>query len=200
MSSFGVTTEIPLEEAAGFFNSIPGRVSGALMSKGFAVGSTPPVVRDNNGQDVPYNGYIPANLTQLTDDQLGWYLGLLSGWLDYVQQELATAQGASRVADAKLEFINAHLLMIHKKEGEKKRPEPERKAMVLIDRRYVEAQSEAIYHETFFRHVKAIAISAEQNYSAISRRISQRQQDIERQKRGNGLGNVAAPFFRQPAP
>lgn len=198
MSNFQVTTEIPLEEAAGFFNSIPGRVSGALAAKGFAVGSTPPIVRDHNGQNVAYNGYIPADLTSLTDDQLGQYLGLLSGWLDYVQQELAAAQGASRVADSKLEFINAHLLMIHKKEGEKKRPEPERKAMVLIDRRYVEAQSEAIYHETFFRHVKAIASSADQNYSAISRRISQRQQDVERQKRGNGVGNLTGAFFRQP--
>lgn len=179
------------------FDSIPQRVGSALAQRGFLNTSTPPTVR-HEGQDVPYNGHIPQDLTALDDRWLGYYLGLLSGWMDYVQQELASAQGASTVADAKLELVNARLLMIHKKEGDKKRPEAERKAMVLIDRRYVEAQSEAIYYETFYRHVKAIATNAEQNYSAISRRISQRQQDVERQKRSIGVNNISGPLFRQP--
>jgi hypothetical protein len=193
-----VTTDITLEEASAIFDSIPGRVSHSLGQRGFLNNSAPPVIKDGAGQDVPYNGHIPQDLTALDDRWLGYYLGLLSGWMDYVQQQLAEAQGASTVADAKLEFIAARLLMIHKKDGDKKRPEAERKALVLMDRRYIEAQSEALYYETYFRHVKAIATNAEQNYSAISRRISQRQQDIERQKRTTGINNISGPLFRQP--
>lgn len=192
-----VTTDISLEEAANVLGTVPARVTQALAQKGFFGNSTPPTVQTAQGQ-VPYNGSIPPDLTSLTDQMLGYYLGLLSGWMDYVQQQLAEAHSSMTTSTAKLEFVNAHLLMIHKKDGEKKRPEAERKAMVLIDRRYVESQAESIYHETFYRHVKAIATSAEQNYSAISRRISQRQQDIERQKRTTGLGNVTGPMFRQP--
>lgn len=200
-TGFNITTDMPLEEAANYFNNIPGRVSAALTAKGFAIGSTPPIVRDSANRDVPYNGTIPADLTKLDDNSLGWYLGLISGWLDYVNQQLAEAHGTMTVAVAKLAFIDAHLLMIHKKDiqnGDKKRPEAERKALVLTDRRYVEAQSESIYYETFYRHVKAIAESADQNYSAISRRISQRQQDIERQKRTTGVGNATNSFFQRP--
>jgi len=101
------------------------------------------------------------------------------------------------VAEGKLNMVEAHLLMVHKKDGEKKRPEPERKAMVLTDRRYIEAQANAIYHETYYRYVNAIYKNADQNYTAISRRISQRQQDVERQKRTSGFGNISGPMFRQ---
>jgi len=181
------------------FNAVPMKVQTMLLQKGFGGAPNPPQVQDQaTGQTVPFNGRIPTDLTALNDDWLGYYLGLLSGWMDYVQQQLAEAHSSMRIANEKLEFVNAHLLMIHKKDGEKKRPEPERKAMVLIDRRYVEAQAEAIYHETYYRHVKAIAETAEQSYSAVSRRISQRQQDIERQKRQTTVSNVSGPLFHRP--
>ncbi len=193
-----VNADVTLEEASARFDTVSGRVSGQLAAKGFITAPVPPRVQDASGNEVPYNGWIPPDLTALSDNQLGWYLGMLSSWFDYVQQQLAEAQGAMTVATAKLEFVNAHLLMIYTRDGEKKRSEPERKALVLVDRRYVEAQTESIYYETYFRHVKAIASAAEQNYSAVSRRVSQRQQDVERQKRVGGLGNIGGTFFRQP--
>lgn len=199
MGNFNISTEITYDEASGLFATIPGRVTGSLAAKGLITGATPPSFRNPQGQEQVYNGWIPPDLTQLSDDQLGWYLGMLSGWLDYVQQQLSEAHGAMTVTEKKMEFVEAHLLMIHKQNPEgKKRPEPERKAMVLIDRRYVEAQTESIYHETYYRHVKAIAAAAEQNYSAVSRRISQRQQDVERNRRTTGVSNVTGPLFHRP--
>lgn len=200
MSTFKVETEINLEEASQKFGTVAGRVQGALAGKGLLSTATPPVYINQQGQQQQYNGWIPSDLTQLNDDALGGYLGLLSGWLDYVQQQSAEAHSAMTIADKKLEFVEAHLLMIHKRdETNKKRPEPERKAMVLIDRRYVEAQTESIYHETYYRHVKAIVTAAEQNYAAISRRISQRQTDIERQRRTSSTGNATpmGPMFKR---
>lgn len=200
MSGLQIDPSIQFQDACAAFDCVPTRVQQQLASKGLITGdAAPPFVKDQRtGQEVPYNGWLPPDLTQLSDEHLGWYLGMLSGWSDYVERQLAEAFGAMTVAKAKLEFVNAHLLMIHKKEGEKKRPEPERKALVLIDRRYVEAQAGTIYHETYYRHVKAIANTASQNYSAVSRRISQRQQDIERQKRTVSVGNIGGALFRQP--
>ncbi len=191
-------TDISLEDASGIFKAVAPRIDAQLAQKGFITATAPPMMQGQNGQPMPYNGYVPPDLTQLDDNTLGWYLGMISAWLDYVQQQLAASYRDMTTSTAQLEFVNAHLLMIHKREGEKKRPEPERKAMVLIDRRYVEAQAEAIYFETYYRCVKAIATAAEQNYAAISRRISQRQQDIERQKRTTGIGNIGGSYFKQP--
>lgn len=195
MSNFNVNTEMPLTEASALFDNIHQRVGVALAGKGL-VGNTQPPMVSQNGQNVPYNGYIPADLTSLDDNGLGWYLGMLSVWQDYVSEQLAEAIAQKTIAENKLNMVEAHLLMVHKKDGEKKRPEPERKAMVLTDRRYIEAQATAIYHETFYRYVNAIYKNADQNYTAISRRISQRQQDVERQKRTSGFGNVSGPMFR----
>jgi hypothetical protein len=198
MSGFQVSTESTLEEASERFATVDARVRQTLANKGFAGTAVPPICLNAQGQQQVYNGWIPPDLTKLKDDELGGFLGLLSGWLDYVQQQLADAHGSMTIANAKLEFVNAHLLMIHKREGDKKRPEPERKAMVLIDKRYIEAQTESIYNETYYRHVKAIATAAEQNYSAVSRRISQRQQDVERQRRTTGALNApVGPFFQR---
>lgn len=194
-----ITTEISLEEASTLFNAAHEKVNASLAQKGFFGNVTPPMVRSPSGADVPYNGQIPPDLTNLTDDGLGWYLGMLAGWMDYVEQELAKAHGAYTAATMKLEYIDARLYMAHKKDpaDNKKRPEQERKAMVLVDRRYVEAQAEALYHETFYRHVKAISGAAEKNYASLSRRISQRQQDIERQKRNTSVGNMTGPAFQR---
>jgi hypothetical protein len=190
---------MPLDEATALFTGVHMRVGQQLAQKGLQGNARPPVIRNQQGQEEAYNGYLPSDLTQIDDNGLGWYLGMLSGWLEYVQQQLAEASAGMTVANAKLEFANATLLMIHKKDHlDKKRPEPERKAMVLIDRRYVEAQAEAMYHETYYRYVNAIFKAADQNYTAVSRRITQRQQDIERQKRSTGVGNITGPLFRQP--
>lgn len=191
---------MPLDEIGARLNSIPDRLNQELGKKGFLGAHAAPVVTDARGQTVAYTGEIPPDLTILDDRQLGWYLGMLSGWMDYVQRQLAIAQTHMSVSQAHLEATEAHLLMVHKKDpadGDKKRSEAERKAMVLTDRRYVEAQSEAIYHETFYRYVNAIFKAADQNYNSVSRRITQRQQDIERDKRGTNVGaKLSSPTFR----
>jgi hypothetical protein len=187
---------ISTEEATTLLGHIQGKVFNQLSQRGFSQPPQPTVQVPGGTQ--PYNGYIPPDLVKLSDDELGYYLGMLSTWLDYVQVQLAEAHMNYITAEKRLEFVEAKLYMLHKtdKEGGKKRTEHERKSLVITDRRYVEAQAEAIYSETYHRYVKAIATGAEQNYAAVSRRISQRQQDIERGKRGTNVSNIpSGPFF-----
>jgi hypothetical protein len=169
-----------------------------LRAKGFGNAKIPSV--DTPAGPQPYQGNVPHNLPELTDDQLGFHLGLLSEWNNYVQQQLAESDVHLQKVKAILEHVEAKLRIAYTRDEEdKKRSNPERDDMMTADRRYIEANSHVIYWETLFTHIKAIANSADQAYSAVSRRITQRGQEIDRNNRSgslNGHSNIpAGPLF-----
>lgn len=194
--SKGLTVDYrtPLEEGQQLYARAAEQVVQTIASSGFVLPQVPRFVDQNQN---PLNGQLPPNLTDLTDDQLGWWLGYLSSWSDYVQNKLAEAELQMNSCAAALEFVEADLRISYKyDEHAKKRTDTERKDRVRIDRRYVEARTQSLYTESVYRYTNAIARAAERNWNSVSRRITQRGQDLERHRRDQGVGSITAPFRR----
>ncbi len=202
MSSFKIDNSISLDDGLAIYQS---RLAAAYTTIGQKGYPTPvaPTMQTLQGA-VPYRGELPPDITSLTDDQLGTYMGLLSEWNSYVQFQLAEADANLTQAKAALALTEAKLRVMHRLDDEgKKRSNPERDDYVQSEKAFVEANSLVIYWDTVWRFTRAIAWNAEHAFSTISRRITQRGQDIERQRREGGVTghtNLAptGPLFGPP--
>lgn len=185
MSNFA-PVGMSIEEGANLYTDRSRAALDALSKKGFG-SPNPPMVQTSAGL-MPYQGTIPPNLPDLDDNMLGYYMGLLSEWNSYVQSQLAEASVQYTNAKAILEHTEAKLRIAYQvDENDKKRSNPERDDYMTTDRRFIEAKSNVIYWDTLYTSIKAIANSAENAFSAVSRRITQRGQEIDR---GNRTGAV----------
>lgn len=200
MSNFNPNIEMSLEDGLGLMRQRAGEGRDNIYQRGFAM-PRQPFVATTAGQQ-PYRGELPPDLTALRDDELGTTLGLLTEWNNYVQAQLAEVQSNHSQAKAELEFIEAKLRISYQKDPaeHKKRSNPERDDYVGTDPRYVQAKSDCLYWEKIYLYVRAIANAAEQSFSAVSRRITQRGQEIDRMGRNNGVGGgtnlpPAGPLF-----
>jgi hypothetical protein len=188
MSNFNPNMEMSLEDGLGLMRQRSSEARDNIYQRGFAMPRQPSVSTVAGPQ--PYRGELPPDLTALRDDELGTTLGLLTEWNNYVQAQLAEAQSNITIAKAELEFIEAKLRIAYQKDPteHKKRSNPERDDYVGTDPRYVQARSDALYHERVYLFTRAMANAAEQSFSAVSRRITQRGQEIDRMGRNNGVG------------
>ncbi len=196
MSNFNPANDASIEEGIRLYEEKAQHALNLLHQKGFGPRQAPTM----NSQIgvVSYQGTIPTNLPELSDDQLGYYMGLLTEWNAYVQYQLAESDVHREKAKAILEHVEAKLrIAFGRDEEDKKRSNPERDDYMRADRRYLQANSDLIYWETLYAHIKAIANSAEQAFSAVSRRITQRGQEIDRGNRGNTVSNIGhgGPIF-----
>lgn len=200
MSNFNPSNDTSIEDGIQLYELRAQQALALLASKGFGNPQIP--VMQTAAGPQPYQGHIPDNLPDLDDNQLGFYLGLLSGWNGYVQQQLAEANVHHSKVKAILEHVEAKLRIAYgRDEEDKKRSNPERDDHMKSDRRYLEANSNVIYWETLYTHIRAIANSAEQAFAAVSRRITQRGQEIDRGNRGGSVTGHAnlqgGPMFGQ---
>lgn len=199
MSNFDANPEIKLEEGVSLYEARMAQAIQTLGQKGFVM-PQPPSYQTSAGV-MPYRGDLPKDLTSLNDQELGMYMGLVNEWQGYVQSQLAEARSQLDTAKEKVALIEAKLRISYQYDGDgKKRSNPERDDYVGSDRRYVDAKSQVIYYEAIYQYIRAIAISAENSFSAVSRRITQRGQDIERERRNHGVtggGNLlpTGPMF-----
>lgn len=200
MSNFNPNNTISLDDGKAAYETKAQHALGFLASKGFVGNTQPPMVATAGGP-APYQGHIPPDLPSLDNTQLGHLMGLLSEWNHYVQDQLATASSNHTKAKAVLEHVEAQLRIAYQyDDNEKKRSNPERDDYMQADRRFVEAKSEVIYWDTIYTTIRAIANSAEQAFAAVSRRITQVGQEIERGNRtGHATGhsniNGSGPIF-----
>lgn len=196
MGNFNPSNDASIEEGIQLYEAKAQQALQFLHAKGFTQ-PNPPQMTTNIGV-MAYQGSIPTNLPDLDDNQLGMYMGLLTEWNSYVQYQLAEADVQFQKTKSILEHVEAKLRIAYgRDEEDKKRSNPERDDFMKSDRRFVEAKSNLIYWETMYTHIKAIANSAEQAFSAVSRRITQRGQEIDRGNRGNSVNNIPhnGPMF-----
>lgn len=186
MGNFNPSNDTSIEDGINMYESKARMAIDALASKGFSA-SVPPIMQTSGGA-MPYQGHIPANLPELDDNQLGFYLGLLSEWNNYVQYQLAESSVQLAKSKAVLEHVEAKLRIAYGiDENDKKRTVQERDDFKTADRRFVQASSDVIYWDTLYTSIRAIANSAEQAFSAVSRRITQRGQEVDRNNRNGGV-------------
>lgn len=196
MTRFNPSLEMSIEEGVELYETRAQHALANLSNKGFT-NPNPPSYKTKDGV-VPYRGEIPAELTELSDNQLGSYMGLLSEWNHYTQYQLAESNVQLQKAKAIMEHVEAKLRISYQRDDEgKKRSNPERDDYVRSDRRYIDAQSTVIYWETMYTYIRAIANAAEGAFSAVSRRITQRGQEIDRNHRSSSVSNhpSSGPLF-----
>lgn len=149
-----------------------------------------------------FRGEMPADITTLDDDQLGSLLSKLSNYIGYVDAEVSKAQGARNAAEARLDFIKARVRIgLRAMQQELGRlTKTDKDDIVATDPRVVEAQADALYHESVYILSRTILHRAERDWDTVSRRITQRGQEIERMKREGNVAGVpaVARTFRRP--
>jgi hypothetical protein len=189
VSSFNPINEISLEEGIQKYQESAASAFDLLYQREFPM-PEPPTCHSKEGVK-PYRGELPSDLTSLSDNDLGTYMGLLTEWNNYVQTQLAEADTKLAEVRAIMELTEAKLRILYTRDPDgKKRSNPERDDLMTADRRYVEARSRVLHWETVYKYIKAIANSAENAFSAVSRRITQRGQEIDRMNRqGHVSGN-----------
>jgi hypothetical protein len=184
MSKFNIDLSVQNAEEACKSLWVRPEIETHLQSKYLTIQQYPPVQAGN----VAFTGQIPHDLSQLTDDQLTYLLSMIGSWEQYVLGQLALYQTDLRAAEETMDVLWGTLYIQYRyDEIKKKRPEAERKAMIFTDQRYINAKKNLLYQEGLVRLTKPLAEAAARNWSTVSRRISQRGQDIERQKRNDGV-------------
>jgi hypothetical protein len=193
---FNPSFEVPLEQGLHQYE-VYTAAQATVEGYGFTLPPMP-VVQGPSGW-VPYNGQIPSDLTHTNDQELGNFMGLLSGLIDHVNRRVAMAAGEKRAADHEFELTSSKLRISHKfDENNKKRTETEIKDRTICDSRYITAQARADYCDNVYRLLSAIQKGVEQNFTAVSRRITQRGQDLERGRREGAVQSyTGAPTFRR---
>lgn len=137
-----------------------------------------------------YQGVLPTNLVQLSDEQLGDTMNQISGWLSYAQPELAKARSARDEAEAKMEFTKSRLRLAIKATTEKRTSNPEMDDMVVTDQRFIAAHRNYLFAEAVYDYTRQLVEMAQRDWDTVSRRITQRGQDTDRNIRGHNVGNV----------
>lgn len=153
--------------------------------------------------DPRLEGFVIGVMTNLDDDALGELLRKAGEWADYVEYQLALFSAEKEGAQAQLEFIQASIRLSLRSDEitGKKYTVAEKTDMMRTDPRVVEAQSKAIRTQAMYELAKSINAKAQRNWDTVSRRITQRGQQIERIKREHNISAVpaaAAQRFHQP--
>lgn len=188
--------QLPLDEGLAKFDNELVAALAKLKQQGFYMPHPP--AYNQSGVVTYYRGELPHDLAEQSDASLGWYLSMLSTWNAYVQTQLAEADLNRTITREKLEFLKAKLnvAMIGYKHGNKTLNVGQVKAVVESDPRYVEINCNLVYHEAIYKMVKAAAEAAETNWWTVSRRITQRGQELERDRRTPPARNsTTGPLF-----
>lgn len=196
--AFELVNQLPLDDGLNCYR-IREAVLEEYQKRGFPMPPVP-VRTDSYGRATPYQGEMPNDLTILSDQELGQYMSLLSLWINFVGTQMAVARLERTIAKNQLEFTEATIRLSYRlDENNKKRTGPERDDMVHCDRRFIEANRTFIFLDSFASLVEVVYKSAEQNFNAVSRRITQRGQDSDRGDRGHNVHNAkisnGSPLF-----
>lgn len=140
-----------------------------------------------------YRGGMPQDLTALDDDELGDLLNNLSQFTGYVESELAQSQAKLDAAKAQFDFTYASVRLEVKKAAQGRITDRDKTDLVITDLRVVEAQAKVLYSESVYRLTRTIREQAQRNWETVSRRITQRGQEIERMKRDHNVAGIPAP-------
>lgn len=146
-----------------------------------------------------FNGIIPSSITDLGDDELGDLLQQFSNWCGFVGAEFAKAESELEVAKAQLDFIQSSVRIALKVQQEGRMTVQDKTDAMRNDVRVSSAHSKYLFHFTKFNVLKSLKDMSQRSWETVSRRITQRGQDIERMRRGETVGNQSPlrnPFRR----
>lgn len=150
-----------------------------------------------------FNGELPPSLTDLNDEQLGDLLNDFSKYAEYVGFCVARADGERADAEAAMNFLMARIrLSLREGPDGKKLAQKDKDDMVIADERVKVAMERFRYCDAVYSITKKVADNAKLAWETVSRRITQRGQEVERMRREHTVGSVPmdpARSFRRPS-
>lgn len=144
-----------------------------------------------------FKGDLPADITSITDNQLGELLNNLSQYLGFVEFKLVEAGTEKSEAESQREFIRARVRMNVRGSGERLTAQDKTDA-VETDERVLAAERKVLYTTGYWEMLRVVRNNVQKNWETVSRRITQRGQEIDRQVRGHNVGNVPIPMVHRP--
>lgn len=145
-------------------------------------------------------GDLPRDLTLLDDEALGDLLGKISAYTGFVDAQLALYSVQKQSAEATLDSVSAtvRLEIRHNQAAMSKGKlhTKDKDDLVLTDQRFIDAKSNALYWESLYVLTRTVLNKAQRNWDTVSRRITQRGQEVERSKREVNVGAIRSPFRR----
>lgn len=146
-------------------------------------------------QQSPGDYMIPSSITLLDDRQLGELLFAIGKYCGFVEEQLPKLKGDMEGAKTNLEFIQARIRIDLKSNGsEGKLTNPERDDRMLVHPMVIDAQNSVLFKEYKYQIVKAILSRCQRDWDTVSRRITQRGQDLDRGRREVGVGKQPSQF------
>lgn len=149
----------------------------ALMQRGL----TPP------GRPEGFNGELPPNISHLDDGALGELLGKMSEYGGFVEAVLAEAAVNKEQAEEIFNQTRAGLMVDLMGAPRGKMNAEEKSSYVDCDPRTVQARSNFLYWKTYHTLTKVVVDRVQRNWDTVSRRITQRGQEVDRMVRGNSM-------------
>lgn len=142
---------------------------------------------------------LPRDVTSLNDDQLGNLMAAYSQWITYIDYQLAIADGQREAAETYLTYIQARVrIEIKSRQGSEKRTVQDKNDIMETNDKVVAAKEKYVFWESTYRLTKSLRDSAQLAWDTVSRRITQRGQEVDRTRRESNVAGVpaAARTFR----
>jgi hypothetical protein len=140
-----------------------------------------------------YRGEMPPDITMLDDGTLGQLLNETGQWCSFLDFQLAQADANREDAKANLTFVKARIrIAIKNTEEGKKYTVQDKNDIMDTDPRVVAAQSRSLYCEAVYQLTKSIRDRAQRSWETVSRRITQRGQEVERMRRESNVAGIPA--------
>jgi|SRR6267154_447122 len=144
---------------------------------------------------------LPNDLTTLSDNDLGNLLSTLGQWVGYIDQQLANTDSERKSADAYLTFIQARVrIEIKQHSTEKRLTTQDKNDMMETNPTVVDAKDKSMFWESTYRLTKSLRDSVQLAWETVSRRITQRGQEVDRMRRETNVAGMpsAARTFHRP--
>lgn len=145
---------------------------------------------------IPINDYVgeapdmPEDITNIPDYELGEYLNKQTQWAGYLSQKLAEYESYYTVILNELEFTQANIHTDYLKDDNISRTKiTERKELMKTDKRYVALNREKLRYEIICNIIKANLNATNNNWVNLSRQITLKGQDQQREFRTSNALN-----------
>lgn len=155
-------------------------------------GLTAPQRPVNNSGDVEIP-QIPSDLTKPISQDLGRLYSEFTGYADWVAWELAMADAERSRWKSIRDSIKAQLRF--QKDGS----ESDRNDQARVDPEFINADSQALKQEYRFKLIEAIMSKLNKDLKVISREITRRQSEWERQQTEGSINRGGKNFRKRPS-
>lgn len=137
---------------------------------------------------------LPSDLTSMRDEQLGDLLNSYGQWAAFIDYRLACVDGERQSAEAYLLYIQARIrIEIKARPGTEKRTVSDKNDIMETNQKVIEAKNKALFWEATYRLTKSVRDGVQLAWETVSRRITQRGQEVDRMRRETNVSGVTAP-------